>query len=274
MKTYLCPFPPMTREEYDAIDAVNWSTLKYALKSGLHYKHCLTSATPETDEMRLGRAVHTAVFEPGLFGDEYVVWEGGRRAGGSWEDFRAAYATRTILRPEDAEHARTISDAVHAHPVARQLLRCGASEVSVTWKDRDTGIVCKGRPDWLCDAALVDLKTTRDIDIKAFGRHGGGLLYHGQLAYYQMGLAANGIELPVKIIAVESSPPYDVAVYEMDEDTLWAGEIRARQALATVAQCRKTRTWPGRYPAEVSFMLPAWEFPGEDEIDAVIGGGV
>ena len=153
-----------------------------------------------------------------------------------------------------------------------ELLTKGAAEVSIEWTDKDRGIACKGRMDWLTDTALVDLKTTRDIEVKAFGRHAGGMGYHCQLAFYQMGLFAHGLEPATKIIAVESCAPYDVAVFDLNEDVLWAGEVKVRQALALVARCREQRRWPGRYQEEASFMLPAWEFPGEDAEDEAIGG--
>lgn len=146
----------------------------------------------------------------------------------------------------------------------------GEAECTVTWTDEQTGVACKGRMDWLDDCALVDLKTTRDIELRAFGRHCHTMQYHCQLAFYQMGLLANGIERLVKIIAVESEPPHDVAVYDLGEDALWAGEVKVREALRLVAQCRKEKRWPGCYPQTIELMLPGYAFPTEDETDAAL----
>ncbi len=263
----------LSRVEYENLpDRVNWSTLRYALQSGLAYRFCLDNDVPaETDAMRLGRATHTAVFEPQLFDQEYVVWEY-RRAGGDWEAFRNAHLTQTILRPEDAERALAIRSSVHAHPTARDLLVTGEAECTVTWTDGDTGVKCKGRMDWLTDTALVDLKTTKNIEIRAFGVHAASMLYHCQLAFYDMGLRANGIERVAKILAVESEPPHDVAIFDLNEDALWAGEVKVREALSRVATCRKQKCWPGRYPQAVELMLPGYAFPSDDETDAAIRG--
>ena len=273
MKT-TCPFPPMTRAEYDAVDAVNWSTLKYALTSGLHYRHCIAQATEETDAMRLGRAIHAMVFEPDTFDDEFAVWEGGRRAGGEWSQFKDTHLTQTIIRGEDLQAALDIAEAVNRHPVAGPILANGAAEVSITLTDPQTGIACKGRMDWLTDTVLVDLKSTKSIDARAFGVHAAAMLYHCQLAFYAGGLSANGAERDAKIIAVESSPPYDVAVFSLTDDDLWAGEVRVQQALETVQKCRKTRTWPGQYQEEVPLALPGYVFPSDDEVDAWLKEGV
>lgn len=255
---------------YQGIDAVNWSTLQYAGQSGLAYRHCLTEETPETDAMRLGRAAHAAVFEPETYAAGFVVWEGGRRAGGEWERFKHCHLTRTILRADDVATVEGIGAAVRGHAAAAALLAEGRPEVTLEWTDAPTGIACKARLDWVGPQSFVDLKTTRNIEIRAFGAHAAAMLYHGQMAFYADALKANGMERTCRIIAVESEPPHDVAVFELDEDVLWAGEALYRKALRTVATCRAARLWPGRYPAPVSFVLPAWCHPTEEETDAAL----
>lgn len=268
-KTKQSPVCHLSGDEYRALDAVNWSTLKYACQSPLAYQHALANPPVETDAMRLGRATHTAVFEPDRLLHEYVIWSGGRRAGKEWDEFKAMHENRTILKPDEYDTAIAIRNAVRGHKAAAKLLKTGEAECTLQWTDQDTGIACKARLDWYSPKVLVDLKTTRDIEARAFGRHAGALMYHGQFAFYAMGLYAHGVEVPVKIIAVESEAPHDVAVYDLNEDVLWAGEVKVRQALAVVKACRKTRKWPGRYPNECGLMLPTWEFPNDDEEEAL-----
>ena len=263
-----------THNEYAAIDAVNWSTLRAALDSALAYSHRLANPPAETDAMRLGRATHTAVFEPDRLLHEYVIWTGGRRQGNEWEQFKAMHAAQTILRPDEYDCAVAIRDAVRGHKPAAALLRSGMAECTLTWTDEETGLACKARLDWLSDKVLADLKTTRSIDGREFGRHAAAMRYHGQFGFACMGLRANGIEVPVKIIAVENEPPHDVCVFHLDEEVLWAGEDKARAALDLVAECRKRRRWPGRYTEEQKLVLPPWEYPGIDDesLGLVIGG--
>ena len=259
----------ISREEYDCIEAVNWSTLKYAVQSGLCYQHHLTNPPEDTDAMKLGRATHTAVFEPDRLLHEYVMWSGGRRAGGEWEAFKAMHAGRTILKPEEYDTAIAIRDAVHSHKAAKKLLTAkGQAECTLRWVDKQTGLACKARLDWLTSRALVDLKTTRNIESRAFGRHAGEMLYHCQFAFARMGLEASGKKPKVHIIAVENEAPHDVAVYTLTDDDLWAGEDQVRQALDRVAECRRTKRYPGRYPEALALELPGWLFPkDENEFD-------
>src|SRR5574341_903199 len=89
----------MTREEYDRIDAVNWTTLKAMRASPKHYRYAAEHATEDTAAMRDGRAVHTAVLEPDRFPLDYAIWAGERRAGKSGRFSRPRTTTRQFCAP-------------------------------------------------------------------------------------------------------------------------------------------------------------------------------
>jgi PDDEXK-like domain of unknown function (DUF3799) len=256
----------MTREEYEQIDAVNWTTLKAMRQSPKHYRYHAAHPTEDTAAMAMGRAVHTAVLEPDRFPLDYAVWKGDRRAGKEWEAFRAANADRTILRADEYAYCLEIRDAVRAHPVAKHLLEAGEAEKTILWTDDATGLACKGRIDWLNGIGLCDLKTTADLDPLRFGATAARMGYHCQLAFYRRGLAANGVQAPVKIMAVEKSAPYDTAVFTLDEDTLYAGDEEVSELLRRVVECRAANAWPGRFgDGEAPLTLPAWAFPAAEE---------
>lgn len=254
----------LTFAEYAALDAINWSTLKEMANSPLHYRHRLCSERPDSDAMAFGRAVHCAVLEPDEFPRRYVLWDGGRRAGKAWEEFCAVNAGREILTAERYDRALAIRDAVRRHPVARGLLRSGRAEQTLLWTDSHTGLRCKARLDWVRPRArtVVDLKTTSDLDPRRFAASAARLLYHGQAAFYLRPLP----EWTFSIIAFESDGPHDVAVFELGEDVLWAGDDLATRLLRAVVKCREARHWPGRYPAATELELPGWAFPGEDDL--------
>ena len=94
-----------------------------------------------------------------------------------------------------------------------------------------------------------------------------------QAAFYRAGLAANDLDVPpFTIIAVESSAPHDVAVFEMDDDALWAGELLVAECLDKVAAGRFSKQWPGRYPAPQKLGLPRWApetKESSDDLDAL-----
>lgn len=251
---------------YQALPGVNWSTLKHMADSPLHYRHHLTTPRSDTPAMRFGRAVHTAVLEPDRFPLEHIIWDGGDRRGNAWKEFAAANADRTILKTDEYAACLAVRDAVRAYAPAANLLR-GESEVSIEWTDAETGIACKARLDHIHAGAIVDLKSTSSVDAHDFERTAADLLYHGQLSMYRRGLAACGADFcddaPV-IIAVESSAPYDVAVFEPTDDALRIGDGLVSDLLFRLAECRARDSWPGRFDGPQPLTLPPW-LMGDDD---------
>lgn len=269
---------PMAEEDYRRLDAANFSTLKFLADSPLAYRAILDEPPPDSDRFVAGRAGHTAVLEPVEFLRRYILWEGGRRAGAEWERFAEANSGKTILKPEEYDRAVAIGEAVKRHPVAAPLLAGARVEHVVTWTDEETGIVCKARIDAFTPAALVEVKTCATADRREFGRSAARYRYHAQIAFYRAGLAAVGLPLPAKIVAVEVDRPHDVAVFAVGDADLIQGENAVRSYLRTLAECRASGKWPGRYETgEVPLDLPSWAFDddgAEDPMGAglVIGG--
>jgi|GEM_PF-238205 len=250
----------ITFEEYAAIEAVNWTTLREMDRSPAHYKQRLEQPREDTTRLATGRAAHTAVFEPDRFPLDYAVYRGEKtRASNEYKEFAAANEGRTILKEDEYTRTIAIRDAVRSHPVAGPLLAEGEPEVSLVWTDPDTGLACKARPDWIGPGLLVDLKTTADVDTHAFGRIATRLLYHCKMAHAHNGLRVlGGGPVEAKIIAVETEPPHDVTVFAIDDDQLWNGEQTAARLLRRVAECRERGHWPGRYEAEQRLDIGEW----------------
>lgn len=259
----------MPRAEYDAIDAVHFSVLKEMRKSALHYRHRELHPLDDTPAMLLGRGAHTAILEPLQFMREYVLWEGEARRGNAWKEFEAAHASKTILKRNEYDLCVAMQEAVRAHPEASKYLARGRAEQVVTWIDEPTGLLCKARADWICDvpglAVLLDVKTTSTLDERLFGALAARMGYYAQLAFYWRGLRAVGLPMPAKLIAVESAPPHDVAVFDVGGDALAAGEEEVSELLLKVAECKATGKWPGRYADERPLQLPAWFYATAEE---------
>lgn len=256
--------------EYFAIKAVSWSLLKEMQKSAAHFHHRQTHPLEDTPAMRLGRATHTAVLEPDKLIREWTVYDGARR-GNAWLEFAAVNASKSILTPDEWDRVIGIRDAVRGDRTARRLLRRARTEVTVTWTDPETRIRCKARPDLISWGGLTDLKTTRDVDPRKFGRLATDMGYVHQLAFYSAGLAAIG--KPVShhhILAVESEAPHDVVVYDVGEDELWAAGVDVRDLLAQVKECRRKRRWPGRFETSQPLDVPPWFFAAAENDETMI----
>lgn len=266
-----------TFEAYALRPELNWSKLKAAMRSPLHFEYRVSVPVPDSTRFALGRAAHTAIMEPDRFALDYAVWQGGRRAGAEWEAFKAAHAGHTVLTSDEYAAALGMRDGVERHPIARGLFRSGDSERTVLWTDADTGIECKARIDHWDGRTLVDLKTTRDIDARMFGSGAARWAYAEQLAFYLDGLRAVGVttDEPPLIVAVEDEPPHDCAVFRVEPIDLDRARATVAGCLAVVAKGRASKHWPGRYPEIVPLRLPAWSYGDEPEtgdLGLVIGG--
>lgn len=263
----------MTYEEYADLEGINYSVLKEGRRSAKHLQHRLQTQREDTIRLGLGRAAHCLVLTPDLFPLEFAVWTGGQRRGKAWDEFCAATPGRTRIKADEYAHCLGMRDAIKAHPVAGPLLAApGESEKTIQWIDPDTELQCKARIDRLSDATVLDLKTTAELEAHRFGSLAARYGYHGQMAFYRMGLRALGMDRPAKLIAVEPLPPYDVAVFSLSDDVIWAGEEEVKELLAMVAAGAFSKRWPGRYEdGEIPLELPSWVYP---EADAVAELGI
>ena len=265
----------MNFDAYCQLDAVNASSLKRAAVSPLHYHYWLDRETPDSPAMAKGRAIHCATLEPDEFPRRYVLWDGGIRRGKAWDDFRDATFPKEPLAADDYADVLATRDAVRAHPVAARYLAAGHAEQTITWVDHNTDLPCKARIDFITpeiapENVIVDLKTSRDIGDRSFGKTTHDLLYHMSAAHYVAGMSAiTGEDWRFVFIAVESNPPHDVRVGPLSEDALYCGEQEAARLLRLVADCTASGKWPGAYPAEDTFDLPAWFYAQGDRADTM-----
>lgn len=264
--------------DYDAIDAVNYSSIKWLARSPKHYRWFKDNGARETRPMFKGTAAHIAILEPERFALDYAIFPGKRRAGKAWEAFEAdaIAAGKKILKESELTEAFAMRDAVREDALAATYLCGGRPEVTLVWVDGETGLTCKGRLDFLRGAAVaVDLKTTRDAIPHWFGRDVARLQYHVQAAMYFDGLEAlTGERARFVVIAIESTPPYDVVTYDVPEPVIAAGRDEYRRLLRLLVECRQENRWPGIGKGfEQPLTLPTWAMGDSgDELELTIGG--
>jgi hypothetical protein len=59
----------------------------------------------------------------------------------------------------------------------------------------------------------------------------------------------------------------------VDEDALWASELKVRRLLDRVKATRRIRkNFPGRYPEAVPLDVPPWHFAEADDEEMVLTG--
>ncbi len=265
----LHPAETLSNAAYHALDAVGKSDLDKIARSPLHWKH---AEREETAAMRIGSAVHCAVLEPARFAVDYAVApEGDKRSKAGKEafaEFEAANVGKIVLSLDDAQLCTRIALSVQSHPRAKTLLQSGQPEASLLWSDSEFNVRCRARVDWLTpDGLLIDLKTTQDASSSAFAKSCAHFRYHVQAAWYLAAYQAATGDLPGGFIfvAVEKTPPYAVALYELDAEAVDLGRFLARRDLARYANAREFDLWPGYSEAIQPLSLPKWALNAEIE---------
>lgn len=219
----------------------------------------------DTAAFAFGRATHVYIIEgKEKFDAEYVVSDGpiNEKTGKPYGKLTAAYAKwaaeqpKPVVGTEDFAMLQKMREAVHAHPVAKDLLASGIAEgtIRTTWD----GEPVQARLDWFNPdiSYIVDLKTCNDIDRFRFDIRDFG--YVEQMAFYAECVHIVSDRVPTcYLIAVEKKEPYRVAVVCISPSTIddairnhMANEYLRDDADAMIAElkeCRETGEWPTRY---------------------------
>jgi hypothetical protein len=149
-------------------------------------------------------------------------------------------------------------DELVRHPIAKKAFTGGKPEVSAAWKDAETGLWLKTRPDYLRSGLALDYKTTITVSREAWRRQAANLRYHISAAFCIDILAHLGEQLDYAFVVQEKTPPYCVAVRVLSAEFLQAGRTIYRDALRTFADCAAKGVWPG-YPEVETVEIPPWE---------------
>ena len=260
----------MPADQYHAHQAVGHSGLVRIMRSPAHYQEYVSNPPEPTPAMQLGTAFHAALLEQDMFHQTFVIapkfdrrTKEGKAAAEAWE---VENAGKTALTVDQMAVIEEMVVSVRSHAGAERLLAEGVAEMSAFWIDRETGIECKCRPDFLSMAGetvtgIVDVKTCCDASADGFARAIATLGYDVQAAFYQDGLkAVTGRTIPFYFIAVEKEAPFAVAAYKASDEVIEVGRAKYRGALQLLQWCRTRGCWPGYQPnGEIETInLPRW----------------
>jgi exodeoxyribonuclease VIII len=261
----------MPEADYRSAPAIAGSDAKKILPplTPAHYAAHMAGETRRepSKAMLLGTMAHLAVLEPSKLDGAFVEKPEGidfrTKLGKEWKE---SIGAMPVLDQDEARAVRGIRDSIAANKAAKALLAGCDSEVAMFAEHR-SGLWIKGRVDALKvesdnEAVIVDVKTTSaGADYGTFSRQAASLNYHVSAAWYCHLAGLNGLP-PARFywIAVETSAPFAVAVYEIHPDALDLGVGMMNDALGLIAQCEDEGVWPG-YPTHVSALnLPVWAY--------------
>lgn len=269
----------MANEVYHSTPAVSNTVLSSIARSPAHCYalHVVEDRRKQatTPAFFAGTLAHCAILEPAALLDRYMLKPEGldmrTKEGKAWK----AALPAGVLTIDADEYATALAqrDAVQGVPELAELLADGVAEVSAFWRDDETGLQGKCRPDWvhtLSDGRviLVDVKTTIDASPSQFGRSVWRYGYHRQAAWYSAGYArAAGVEVAGFVFAaVTNAHPFIGAAHTLDDDYMRIGQDECRRLLDEYADCKLTGRWPA-FPGMNLLSPPAWAMAGDDAVE-------
>lgn len=211
----------------------------------------------DSDALLMGRLLHSRI-ELHANLDEYrkifvvkpkFTGSGARAAGEEWDH---AHKGMTILTESQEADIESMFAGVVANPQSRAIVDAnGIYEETVFWTDRDSGVLCKCRPDkrvpdFLGQPLIADWKTIgqfskRNIQDAIADHH-----YHVSAAFTIDGLKAVGIDPgPYVFVFIEKGEPNRVLCVPANDIDVELGRRKYKKVLMQIAEAQKTGVWPG-----------------------------
>ena len=241
--------------------------LKYWFHSPLNPKR---PAEEKKRHFELGNAAHDLVLMgPNGWRERHYILPTGfsRAATVKQADAIAAAAAAEkaglrLLAADEYADVIGMAEALSAHPISKALTG-GKAEQTLAWKDAETGVWLRCRPDWLHDAhrPMPDYKTAVSAHPDDFAKDVANFSYHQQAALYLEGCHAvfgRDPAIPFYFIVQEKSAPYIVQPISLDSQAMEWGRRQNRAAIRKFAACLASGKWPAYSDDFVTVGLPGW----------------
>ena len=224
----------------------------------------------DNEAFNVGRLAHKLLIEgrEGLEKDfairpsEWSDWR--TKEARVWRDARILEG-KTVVTEDDLAAVTGMAESLARHPLVKAGILDGRVERSPIWKDEETGVWLKARPDVIPNASgiVADLKTTVSVQTDALEKSLASYGYQVQAALVGMGLKATlGVQMEdFALVWVEKTAPWCVRVTSLTGADIERGAMQVRASLRTFADCLASGRWPGpggdRQDAEY-LALPSW----------------
>lgn len=255
----------MSIESYHAEESISKSKLDLIDKSLRHFTHPVQR---ETEFFNFGHAVHDCILSPDVFAKKYVrvseSWDARKK---EFKEMKEVYdaSNMTIIKPDKFDAIIDIKERIMANDITKNIIQRSEPEASYFSEMTVDGakIKVKCRPDALDGRNIIDLKTTTDSCREAFKWAIKRYRYHVQSAFYS---DVYELESGSKIdnflfIAIESSPPYAIRTYILDQES---NDLGVKEYKKNLLQIKKYRDNPEKETIEFgkicSIGLPSSSF--------------
>lgn len=240
--------------EYHARPELSKSQLDKFIASPLDYYDNYVSPTPaprtQSPAFTLGSAVHCLLLEPDTYVDRFIVEPQGinkrtKEGKAIHAQFVEQAAGREILTAEQYSDAKAMCESVEGHKEAYRLL-CDMTDAEASVIYEFNGLQMRSRWDGITNnGKIIDVKTTQDASYNGFEKSIINFNYQVQAFLYSRAYELAFGETPVfKFICVEKRRPFNVGIYDMDDNWLENGYQNALKATNHLKWCLQHNQWP------------------------------
>lgn len=230
--------------------------------------------TVQTDALRIGSAFHDALLLPEVYADParyYFTPEGfslakKKEQADEIAEYQAAIeAGATVIRAGEAQSIAGMVRALREHPNANAVLSHGVAEMTLAWKDEETGVWLRVRPDFIAFGRPIgiNVKSTADASHAGFQSDVTKYRYAQSAALEIDGLTI--LADHIRALFPKFVPPshylhptvekpgqdwqpgdyLPVALWELPAEDIEYGRALNRRAIRIFADCLAADRWPG-----------------------------
>lgn len=241
----------------------------------------------QTDALRFGSAFHDALLLEHRWNDPAVYHflpEGFNRAASKQQADAIARADAaeaagaTLIKMDEQIHIEAMVQAVREHPNANAILSAGVAEMTLAWKDEETGVWVRIRPDFIAFGRPIGINVKSTTDASHAGFQSDVTKYrYAQSAALEM----DGLRIladHIKALFPKFVPPthylhptvekpgkdwtpgdyLPVALWELPAEDIEYGRALNRRAIRIFADCLSSDTWPGYADAPQPCGISGW----------------
>jgi len=243
------------------------SMLEYWYKSTLNPNRAQDEGS---EALRFGKGVHSYLLEGKLPEDEFAYhefenWSSNEGHEGAFKDesggrhksflaYKRAWkaeqeaAGKTLVSQKDIEVFDRMASVLADDPMVKVGLMEGLVEHTIAFKDPETGIWVKIRPDIIPTGNMLgDYKAVADASPEATSRSLGDYAYHQQLGLGVEGIArVLGREIETSfLLCQEKKDPHPYNIAPLTDNAIWWGIRQNRMGLQRIKWCLDNNKWPG-----------------------------
>ena len=225
-----------------------------------HYLSPWPREEDDTEAKDFGTAAGVYLVEgPEAFAERFAVkpedMSFSTKEGKAW---RAANEGREIVSFAEFEKIKGMAIGLQQNEGTAAAFTEGRPEVTGIYKDPETGIYLKTRPDWLRPRLAINYKTAKSVAREKWMRQAWDLGYCVSAALCVDVLKALDHPVFYSFVCQEKTVPYLAKARVLSDDHLQGGRMIYRRALRKFADCIDSGKWDGYGDEVETIPYPPW----------------